>query len=176
MKYSRIGLGIAAVFLIVAAVVSTNKGLREDLERLYPPQWKSFDDLDLVDRSVLQFDSVYGNYLEWAGMEDLGPGNPDHLTRRLVFDKPNLFAIKAAFNDTTGFFIKIPGDINFSGRWTEKDGRLQMRFYFVPETWNELFDSLKNEGAVKFIDDETIEIDKEAKEIWIGSTKCSKVK
>jgi hypothetical protein len=127
-----------------------------------------FDSLDLAERDIIQFDSVDGEYLKWKGT------NHDSVTWALYFDKPNRFAIKSFFADKTGFFTKVPGNINASGQWTEKDDRLILKFYFPSEDWSIYFDSLDNE-AIKVINRETIEIDKQAESIWIVSTECKKV-
>lgn len=178
MKRLTIVLGTSGLIIIgILTFIALDKRTPERLRRLLvASQWKKFEDLDIVDKTVLSNDSVYGDYLQWTGKQYLGPGIPDTITRKLFLDKPNKFAIKIIFKDTTGFFTKFPGDISYSGQWTEQNQRLTLKFYFVPETWSQLFDSLKNDKIMKFIDGETIEIDKNAETIWIMDTECKKIK
>ena len=173
MRRAVIGFGILAVLLLWIFVAHK---LDIDFDHLMPPQWKDFEELDVVDRSVLNQFPVNGEYLQWVGTGYVGPGNPDTIIYKLEFDKPNRFAIKAITNDTTGFFTKMAGDIAYSGRWTEANDKLTLKFYFPPESWNDLFDSLQNRNAVRFINEETIEIDKRARTIWVMETKCDKLK
>ncbi len=168
-------LGTIGLFAFVLAV-GLSKINFNSFRRWIPPQWKNFKDLDTIDRTILEYDSVYGDYLQWTGKRYLGPGSPDSITRKLLLDKSHKFAIKGIIKDTTGFFTKIPGDIHFSGRWTEKNDILTLRFYFSPETWYQLFDSLKNDNILKIIDPETIQIDRRAETIWIMNTECKTVK
>ncbi|MBS1978511.1 MAG: hypothetical protein JST46_14160 [Bacteroidetes bacterium] len=129
---------------------------------------KPFDSLDDVERDVLSLDSVYGDYIKWVGK------NADSdVTWALYFDKPNRFAIKSFYNDTTGFFTKVPGNINVSGQWTEKNGKLLMRFYY---SYHDFFDSLKNDKILKIVDRETLELTKDAQTIWIVNTECNRTK
>jgi hypothetical protein len=135
---------------------------------------KNYDDLNDVEKHVMQYDSVDGDYLQWTGTQDLGSGDPGSVTRRLVFDKPNRFAIKAIFDDKTGFFTKVPGNISYSGQWIEENERITLKFYYPPVTWSELFDSLKNKNTVRVVDNVSVELDKNAKTIWIMGTACEK--
>lgn len=128
---------------------------------------KPFDSLDEVQREVLSQDSVYGDYAKWVGT------NSDSVTWALYLDKSNKFAIKSFFDDTTGFFTKVPGNINVSGQWTEVKDKLLLRFYYSYESF---FDSLKNDVVVRIIDHETIELDKGASTIWIMDTECRRTK
>jgi hypothetical protein len=175
MKRLLIVLG-ASGLIVAGLTFGLSRMDLDSLEELIPRQWKTFDDLDLVDKSMLQYDSVYGNYLQWTGREYIGPGNPEWITRKLVLDTPNKFAIKSIFKDTTGFFTKIPGNIDFSGRWTVKNEKLILRFYFVPGAWYQLFDSVKNDKVIRLVDSNTIEIDKNAERIWIMNTECQRLK
>lgn len=129
---------------------------------------KPFDSLDIAERELLSSDSVYGNYLKWIGT------NGDSVTWALYLDKPDRFAVKSFFNDTTGFFTKAPGNISWSGRWNETEDKVTLRFYFPPVEWSELFDSLKNDGVIRIIDRETIEIDKKAHVLWMVDTECER--
>lgn len=128
---------------------------------------QEFNSLDLAERELIQFDSVYGNYLQWKGT------NKDSVTWALYFDKPNQFAIKSFFPDKVNFVVS--GNIDASGQWTESEDKLRLRFYFPPKDWSVYFDSLNNE-AVRNVNEETIEIDKNAESIWIVNTECIKVK
>lgn len=172
MKRVVIGLGLIGVVLVGLIYIKFNGRLNV----LTTSQVKKFRDLNEFERNAIQYDSVYGDYLQWTGIQDLGPGNPESVTRKLVFDKPNKFAIKAIIDDKSGFFSKIPGDINFSGQWRETNGKLTLQFYLPPSTWFELFDSLKNEKIIEFVDNETIMLDKDTKSIWIRGTECKRVK
>jgi len=174
MKRLTIILGIIGLIIGGLAFIGLNKRTSERLSRLIPPQWKDFENLDLVDRSILQYDSVYGDYMQWVGTTYIGEGEPDSITWKLQLDKSKKFAVKSVFEDKTGFFRQVPGNISFSGQWTEKNGRLTLKFYFAPETWTLLFDSTRNENVIKFADKETIELDKEARVIWIVGTECKK--
>jgi hypothetical protein len=161
-----------AISGLVTTVILTTCGGR--LDNTTSPA-KNFDYLNLAEKHSMQYDSVYGNYLQWSGIQDLGNGNPKSVTRRLVFDKPNRFAIKASFDDTTGFFTKIPGDINFSGQWIESNEKIRLKFYYPPPAWSGLFDSLKNENILRVVDKVTIDLDKDAKTVWIMGTACERV-
>ena len=172
MKRVVIGLGLIGVILVGLVLIKFNGRLKI----LTSFQTKDFNDLNEVDKTVMEYDSVYGDYLQWTGIQDLGLGNPESVTRKLVFDKPNRFAIKAIIDDKLDFYTKIPGDINFSGQWREINDKLTLKFYFPPATWYELFDSLKNENAIEFIDNETISLDKDARTIWIMGTECKIIK
>lgn len=125
------------------------------------------DSLDEVQREILSWDSVYGDYAKWVGT------NSDSVTWALFLDKSNKFAIKSFFNfnDTAGFFTKVPGNINVSGQWTETNDRFRLRFYYSYENF---FDSLKNDTVLKIIDSETIELYKAASIIWIMNTECKR--
>ncbi len=130
----------------------------------------TIDDMDGPERSIRQYDPVYGDYLKWTGTD------PDSIkTMELVLDESNKFAIKVYFDDTE-FTIKNDQPINFSGQWTEDDGKIQMRFYFVPETWHPYLDTVRNEKVLRVIDSSTIEIDKDAESIWINEVECKKSK
>jgi hypothetical protein len=135
---------------------------------------KSFDNLNDVEKHVMQYDSVNGGYLQWTGTQDLGSGDPESVMRSLVLDKPNRFAIKTRFDDKTGFFTTVPGNINYSGQWIEENERITLKFYYPPVAWSELFDSLKNKNSVRPLDNVTVELDKNAKTIWIMGTACEK--
>ncbi len=172
MKRVVFGLGLFCVFLVGLIYFKFNGRLNV----LTTSQIKEFKDLNEFEMNVVQYDSVYGDYLQWTGIQDLGPGNPESVARKLLFDKSNKFAIKAIIDDKSGFFSKIPGDINFSGQWRETNDKLTLQFYFPPTTWYELFDSVKNENTIEFVDKETITLDKDATTIWIMGTECKKVK
>jgi hypothetical protein len=165
---SIIELGIFGLVIIV--ILATCGGRLDDV--VQPA--KEFDELNEVEKHIMQYDSVYGDYLEWTGIQELGSGDPEAVTRRLVLDKPNRFAIKAGFEDNTGFFMKVPGDINFSGQWIEEGENITLKFYYPPVTWHELFDSLKNENNVRPIDSATIELHKDAMTIWMMGTACER--
>lgn len=139
----------------VFACSTKDPGLRE----------QAFDSLDLAERELIQFDSVYGNYLQWKGT------NEDSVTWALYFDKPNRFAIKSFYPNLK--FV-VPGNINASGEWSETEEKLRLRFYFPPKDWSIYFDSLNNE-SIKIIDEETIEINKDAELIRIVNTECKKI-
>jgi hypothetical protein len=131
--------------------------------------WRNrpFDSLDDVEKEILSLDSVYGDYINWVGT------NPDSVTWALYFDKSNKFAIKSFYNDKTGFFTKVPGNINVSGQWTELPDKFHLKFYY---SYDGFFDSLKNDMILKTIDNETIELDKKATIIWIMNTECRRTK
>jgi hypothetical protein len=171
MKRVLIGLGLIGVIIVGIVYIKFNGRLNSGTSF----RAKDFKDLSEVDKTVMEYDSVYGDYLQWTGTQELGPRNPESITRKLVFDKPNRFAIKAIIDDKLGFYTKIPGDINFSGQWTEENEQLTLKFYFPPATWYELFDSLKNENSIKFIDNETISLDKKAETLWLMGTECKRV-
>ena len=126
---------------------------------------KPFDSLDFAERDILSYDSVYGDYLKWIGT------NSDSVTWALYLDKSNKFAIKSFYNDKTGLFTKVPGNINVSGQWTELNNKLQLKFYY---SYKDFFDTLKNERILNMVDKETIELDKEASTIWIMNTECKR--
>lgn len=159
-------LFVFAKFALVFGVIMYSQG-----RSLVPPGWKDFEDLDTMDRSILQYDSVYGDYLEWTG-EEVSSFYP--VTRRLVFDESGKFATKVTVRDTTDFFSKIPGDIDLAGRWSESNEKLILKFYFPPERWSEAFDSLKNESSIRIIDSETIELNLLADTVWMGGIPCVK--
>ncbi len=130
---------------------------------------KPFDSLDIAERDILSSDSVNGNYLKWVGT------NADSVTWALCLDKPNRFAIKSLFEDTTGFFTKVPGNISWSGRWNETGEKVILRFYFPPAHWSVVFDPSKNAQVIKIIDRETIEISKKADVLWMVNTECKRM-
>jgi hypothetical protein len=131
--------------------------------------WRSkpFDSLDFAEREILSYDSVYGDYIKWIGT------NSDSVTWALYLDKSNKFAIKSFFDDKSGFFTKVPGNINVSGQWTELNDKFQLKFYY---SYKDFFDSLKNDSILKMIDEQTIELDREASTIWIVNTECKRTK
>jgi uncharacterized protein YprB with RNaseH-like and TPR domain len=171
MKRLIIGLGLVGIIAVGLVFIKFNGRFNS----LTSTRAKDFKDLNIVDRTVMEYDSVYGDHLQWTGVQDLGEGEIKSITRKLVMDKPNKFAIKASFVDKSGFFTKVPGDISYSGQWTEENEQLTLNFYFPPEIWHELFDSIKNE-SIKFIDDETITLDKNVETIWIMGTECKRSK
>lgn len=126
---------------------------------------KPFDSLDFAERDMLSNDSVYGNYIKWVGT------NSDSVTYALYLDNSGQFAVKYFFEDTTGFFTKIPGSIGASGQWTESNGKFQLKFYHSHAGY---FDSLRNDMILRTIDNETIELDKGASAIWIMKTECKR--
>jgi hypothetical protein len=126
---------------------------------------QELDSLDLAERELIQFDSVYGNYLQWKGT------NEDSVTWALYFDKPNRFAIKSFYPNLKSV---VPGNINASGQWLETEDKLKLQFYFPPKDWSIYFDSLNNE-SIRVVDEETIEINKNAESIRIVNTECKKV-
>jgi hypothetical protein len=128
---------------------------------------KPFDSLDFAEIDILSYDSVYGDYIKWVGI------NSDSVTLALYLDKSNKFAVKYFFEDTTGFFTKIPGNIGASGQWTELNEKFQLKFYHSHAGY---FDSLKNDMILKIIDNETIELDKEASTIWISKAECKRIR
>jgi hypothetical protein len=128
---------------------------------------KPFDSLDDVERYVLADDSVYGDYVKWIGT------NSDSVTWALYLDKSNKFAIKSFVEDKSGFFTKVPGNVNVSGQWTELNDKFQLKFYY---SYKDFFDSLKNDKILKMVDEETIELDREASTIWIMNTACKQTK
>jgi hypothetical protein len=124
---------------------------------------KSFDSLDFAERDILSYDSVYGDYLKWIGT------NSDSVTWALYLDKSNKFAIKSFFEDKSGFITKAPGNINVSGQWTELNDKFKLKFYY---SYKDFFDSLKNDSILKMVDEETVELDRDATTIWIMNTEC----
>jgi hypothetical protein len=99
MKRVLIGLGLIGVIIVGLVFIKFNGRLNSGTSF----RAKDFKDLSEVDKTVMEYDSVYGDYLQWTGTQDLGPGNPESITRKLVFDKPNRFAIKAIIDDKLGF-------------------------------------------------------------------------
>ena len=99
-----------------------------------PDSWrdKPLDSLDDVQREILSLDSVYGDYVKWVGT------NADSVTWALYLDKSHKFAIKSFYTDTTGFFTKVPGNINVSGQWTEENNKFCLRFYYSYEGFSTL--------------------------------------
>lgn len=164
-----IGVGIALFVVAKVAIIFTFVMYTQGLNRM-PPRWKEFKDLDALDKSVLQYDSVYGDYLEWRGEE---PGSVYLMTRQLVLDESGKFASKFGFHDSTDF-MSPPVNIDFSGRWSEAHGVLTLKFYFPPENWSEVFDSLKNDASIRFVDYETIELNIETDTVWMGGIPCVK--
>ena len=128
---------------------------------------KPFDSLDDVERYVLSDDSVYGDYMKWIGI------NSYSVTWALYLDKSNKFAIKSFFEDKSGFFTKVPGNINVSGQWTELNDKFKMKFY---SSYKGFFDSLKNDKNLRMLDKETIELNRDAPSIWIMNTECKRIK
>jgi hypothetical protein len=128
---------------------------------------KPFDSLNFAERDILSYDSIYGDSIRWAGT------NSDSVTYALYLDKSHKFAIKYFFEDTTGFFTKIPGNIVVSGQWAELNGKFLLKFY---HSHGGYFDSLKNDMILRTIDNETIELDKNASTIWIAKTECKRTR
>ncbi len=128
---------------------------------------KPFGSLNFAERDILSYDSVYGDYAKWIGT------NADSVTWALYLDKSNKFAIKSFFENKSGFFTKVPGNINVSGQWTELNDKFQLKFYYP---YKYFFDSLKNDMILKMVDEETIELDKAASTIWIENTECKLTK
>jgi hypothetical protein len=154
--------------LLIVALVCLTVSCSVKPKDYIPTKWKDFEDLSLMDRVHMQYDSVFGNYLKWSGKNDTL-----NTSCELVFDKPDKFALKVMHHDTTGLFTKIPGNINSSGQWIEKEGKLLLKFYFdVKPSWP--FDSLKNEGVVRIINPHTVEINKNAETIWMLGAACVK--
>jgi len=149
-------LAIGLLLIIIAC------GTKRDTWRNKP-----FDSLDDAERYVLSCDSVYGDYIKWIG------ANSDSVTWALYLDKSNKFAIKSFFDDKSGFFTKVPGNINVSGQWTALNDKFQLKFYY---SYDGFFDSLKNDKILKMVDGETIELNMEASTIWIVNTECKRTK
>ncbi|MBN8653248.1 MAG: hypothetical protein J0L67_17600 [Cytophagales bacterium] len=95
------------------------------------------------------------------------------MTWALYLDKSNKFAIKSFFEDKSGFITKVPGNINVSGQWTELNDKFQLKFYY---SYKDFFDSLKNDSILKMVDEETVELDRDATTIWIMNTECKQTK
>jgi hypothetical protein len=91
------------------------------------------------------------------------------VTWALYLDKSNKFAIKSFFEDKSGFITKAPGNINVSGQWTELNDKFKLKFYY---SYKDFFDSLKNDSILKMVDEETVELDRDATTIWIMNTEC----
>jgi hypothetical protein len=58
------------------------------------------------------------------------------------------------------------------GRWTDEGKMIRLNFLLGQ---SEFFDSVKNEGVVEFIDDKTVLLNKEAKEVWISRALCKRI-
>jgi hypothetical protein len=128
---------------------------------------KPFDSLEFIERDILSYDSVYGDYMKWVGT------NSDSVTYALYLDRSNRFAVKCFYHDRTRFFTKIPGNIGVSGQWNEFNDKYQLKFYFPHGGY---FDSLKNDMILRVVDNETIELEKTASTIWIMKTECKRTR
>ena len=142
-------------------------------------QDKKFDDLNESEKiGVLSQigEEFKGDYRKYSGQ------NEDSTTIQLALNKDNRFAIgvKAFFDDKIGnsdsvitFQFATTSEFkNYCiGRWTDEGERIRLNILLGQ---SDFFDSLKNEGVINVIDDKTVLLDKDAKEVWIWRASCKR--
>lgn len=158
------GVGIALFVLVKVALVFWFVMFTQGLNRM--------STLGREDEDLDQYDLIEGDYLEWAGEE---MGSVYQMKRRLVFDESGRFATKFIFHDSSEA-QHAPADVDFYGQWSETNEVLTLKFYYAPEKWTDLFDSLKNESHIRFVDNETVELNLRADTIWMSGVPCVKRK
>ena len=117
-----------------------------------------------------------GDYRKYLGQSE------DSTTVQLVLNKDNRFAIgvKAFFDDKVGnsdsvitFQFSTTSEFkNYCiGRWTDEGEMIRLKILLGQ---SDFFDSLKNVGVINVIDDKTVLLDKNAKEVWIWQASCKR--
>ena len=128
---------------------------------------EEFDKLDLVERHTLQYRKVEGNYLKYSGMRF------DSVKYELVLDNPDRFAITVEFDDSDFMFKN--DEPYMTGRWIELEKGIKLRFYFTPEDFTSLFDSLNKANDIKQYSENAVIIEHGTNSIWIHQTECVKL-
>jgi hypothetical protein len=156
------GVGIALFVLAKVALIFWFVMITQGLNRM--------STLGREDEDLDKYELIEGDYLEWAGEE---MGSVYLVKRRLMFDESGRFATESIFHDASEP-QHTPADVDFYGQWSETNEVLTLKFYYAPEKWADLFDSLKNESQIRYVDGETVELNLRADTVWMGGIPCVK--
>ena len=125
---------------------------------------EEFDELDLVERHNLQYRKVEGNYLSFSGMRF------DSVMYELLLDEPDRFAITVEHDGPDFFGVK--DEPYMTGKWIELEKGIKLRFYFTPDDFTTLFDSLNRPNDIKQYSENAVLIEHGTSSIWIHQTEC----
>lgn len=162
-------------FIVALALGCTNKDTV--VESTTDSTYKKFSDLNDSEKIGLLAqigEEFKGDYRKYLGQ------NEDSTLVQLALNTDKRFAIcfKAFFNDKTKtddsiITFQVSATSEFKnlciGRWTDEGQKIRLKIVLGQ---SDFFDSLKNVGIAELIDDKTVLLDKDAKEVWISKALC----